>query len=150
VNTPYGLNTSDPQVQQAYGDALSDLSSHHIPYDVTLGARQYIARDGKRITLPGGPGDPDGEFNAIYQNVISDPGAVPTLGSSYVQAVTWRTGDRCPLAASVLTYSESTNPRSPYYDDQTKVFSSKHFLPEPFCSAAVRKAAIATLVVSGR
>jgi acyl-homoserine-lactone acylase len=149
VNTPYGLNTTDPRVQQAYGDALSDLSSHHIPYNVTLGARQYIVRNAKKITLPGGPGDPDGEFNAIYQNVISDPGAVPTLGSSYVQAVTWRAGDPCPLAASVLTYSESTNPRSPYYDDQTKVFSSKRFLPEPFCSATVRKAAIATFVVSG-
>jgi acyl-homoserine lactone acylase PvdQ len=76
-------------------------------------------------------------------------GAVPTLGSSYVQVVTWRTGDPCPVAASVLTHSESTNARSPYYDDQTKVFSSKHFLPEPFCSAAVRKSAIATFVASG-
>lgn len=149
VNTPYGLDTSNPQVQQAFGDALSDLSSHHIPYDVTLGARQYIVRNGKKITLPGGPGDPDGEFNAIYQDVISDPGAVPSLGSSYVQVVTWRTGDPCPVARSVLTYSESTNPRSPYYDDQTRVFSSKRFLAEPFCSAAVRKAAIATFVVSG-
>jgi acyl-homoserine-lactone acylase len=149
VNTPYGLNTSDPNVQRAYGDALADLSSHGIPYDETLGARQYIVRNGRKITLPGGPGDPDGEFNAIYQDVISDPGAVPTLGSSYVQVVTWRSGDRCPLAASVLTYSESDNPRSPYYDDQTKVFSSKRFLQEPFCSRAVRRAAIATFVVSG-
>jgi acyl-homoserine-lactone acylase len=149
VRTPYGLDTSNPQVQRAFGDALSDLSAHHIPYDVTLGARQYILRNGRRITLPGGPGDPDGEFNAIYQNVISDPGAVPTLGSSYVQVVGWRRGDPCPVAASVLTYSESANPRSPYYDDQTKVFSSKRFLPEPFCSGAVRRAAIASFVVSG-
>jgi acyl-homoserine-lactone acylase len=149
VNTPYGLETSNPQVQQAFGDALSDLSSHHIAYDVTLGARQYILRKGHRITLPGGPGDPDGEFNAIYQNVVTNPGAAPSLGSSYVQVVTWKTGDACPVAMSVLTYSESTNPRSPYYDDQTKVFSEKRFLPEPFCAAAVRRAAIATFVVSG-
>ena len=149
VNTPYGLATSSPQVQQAFGDALSDLSSHHIPYDVTLGARQYILRNGKRITLPGGPGDPDGEFNAIYQDVITHPGAVPSLGSSYVQVVSWNKGNPCPVARSVLTYSESANPRSPYYDDQTKVFSAKRFLPEPFCAAAVRKAAIKTFVVSG-
>ncbi len=149
VHTPYGLATSNPQVQKAFGDALSDLSSHHIPYNVTLGARQYILRNGKKITLPGGPGDPDGEFNAIYQNVISAPGAVPSLGSSYVQVVSWNKGNPCPVAQSVLTYSESANPRSPYYDDQTKVFSSKRFLPEPFCAAAVRKAAISTFVVSG-
>jgi len=149
VNTPYGLETSNPQVQQAYGDALSDLSSHHIAYDVTLGARQYVVRDGRRITLPGGPGDPDGEFNAIYQDVVTAPGGMPSIGSSYVQVVSWKPGDGCPVAVSVLTYSESTNPRSPYYDDQTRVFSARRFLPEPFCASAVRRAAIATFTVSG-
>jgi acyl-homoserine-lactone acylase len=36
-----------------------------------------------------------------------------------------------------MTYSESTNPASSYYDDQTPVFSNKQWMPEYFCSSAV-------------
>jgi hypothetical protein len=42
----------------------------------------------------------------IYQNQL---GADPSIGSSYIQVVTWSTG----------------NPDSPYYADQTELFSHK-------------------------
>lgn len=72
---------------------------------------QYIVRNGKKLPLPGGPADPDGEFNAIVQ---AAPGADPVgSNSSYIQVVTWKSGDSCPEAATILTYSESDNPDSP-------------------------------------
>ncbi len=137
MNTPYGLDTVDPNVQTAFGDALRTLSDAHIPYGVQLGTVQYVVRNGQRIPLHGGPGDPDGEFNAIYQDVVNAQGQDPSIGSSYIQAVTWHTGDACPDAQTILTYSESTNPSSPYYDDQTMLFSNKQWMPEYFCASAV-------------
>jgi acyl-homoserine-lactone acylase len=54
-----------------------------------------------------------------------------------VQVVTWRSGSSCPDARTILTYSESTNPSSPFYADQTKLFSRKKWVPDLFCQAAV-------------
>jgi len=46
-------------------------------------------------------------------------------GSSCIQALTWTTGDPCLQAATVLTSSESGNPGSPHYADQTELFSHR-------------------------
>jgi acyl-homoserine-lactone acylase len=59
-------------------------------------------------------------------------------GSSYVQVVTWRDGGSCAVdAATILTYSLSTNPRSPHFADQTRLFSQKKWLTERFCEKDV-------------
>jgi acyl-homoserine-lactone acylase len=147
VGTPYGLDTSNPQVQQAFGDALSSMAAAHVPYNVRLGAVQYVVRNGKHIPLPGGPGDPEGEFNAIYQNVIAQPGADPVSGSSYIQDVTWTSGDACPKAATLLTYSESANPASPYSADQTELFSRSRWVAAYFCPSEVAAHSVSARVV---
>jgi acyl-homoserine-lactone acylase len=147
VNTPYGLNTGSKGVQQAFGDALAALTAAHLPYDVALGTVQYVVRNGKQIPLPGGPGDPDGEFDGIYQSVLQDPGTDPGIGSSYIQDVTWTTGDPCPEAATLLTYSESDNPDSPYYADQTELFSHSQWVTAYFCPAQVAAHAVSTTVL---
>jgi acyl-homoserine-lactone acylase len=137
VTTPNGLATN-ALVKKAFGDALAQMKADHLPYNVALGTVQYVVRHGKHIPLPGGPGDPDGEFNAIYQNVF-DPasrGEEPTIGSSYIQVTTWHSAHGCPDAHTIVTYSESANPRSPYYDDQTKVFSQRKWVADDFCDAA--------------
>jgi acyl-homoserine-lactone acylase len=147
VNTPYGLNTASKGVQQAFGNALASLSAARLPYDVALGTVQYVVRNGKKIPLPGGPGDPLGEFNGIYQPILQDPGTDPGIGSSYIQDVTWTTGDACPEAATLLTYSESDNPDSPYYADQTELFSHSQWVTAYFCPAQVAAHAVSTTVL---
>jgi acyl-homoserine-lactone acylase len=151
VNTPSGLNTKDTAVVEAFGDALQDLKTAGLPNDVTLGTVQYVVRNGVRIALPGGPGDPDGDFNAIYQNVLTQPGADPTIGSSYIQAVSWssRGAGGCPIARTVLTYSESDNPDSPHYADQTELFSNKGWVNVPYCAADVAAQAVSVQTVRG-
>jgi acyl-homoserine-lactone acylase len=145
VTTPYGLNAASPAMQRAFGDALAALTAAHLPYGVPLGRVQYEQDGSAKIPVPGGPGDPLGEFNAIYP---ARPGVIG-LGSSYVQAVTWKHGDACPVVATVLTYSESDNPDSLHYADQTRLFSDKGWVTTYFCPAQVRAHAASVIVVRG-
>ena len=146
LTTPYGLNTTSKAVQKFFGNALAAMKKAHLPYDVPLSAVQYVLRNGKMIPLPGGPSDPYGEFNAI---ILSRPGVVNS-GSSYVQAVTWKSGDACPEVATVLTYSESANPVSKHYADQTELFSHKGWVTTYFCPAQVDAHAVSAIIVRGR
>jgi acyl-homoserine-lactone acylase len=136
VHTPNTLNTDSPQVRNAFGDALNDLAAAHIPIDAPLGQHQFATRRGTKIPIHGGPGT-DGDFNAINVKWVPGKGvSEPEHGSSYVQVVTWGRGS-CPDARTILTYSQSTNPGSPFYNDQTKLFSKKKWVPDLFCRAAV-------------
>lgn len=150
VNTPSGLNIGDQSVVAAFGDALSALTSAGVPYDASLGSMQYVVRDGVRIPIPGGPADPDGDFNGFSQNVLATPGADPGDSTSYIQAVTWNRGGGCPVVArTVLAYSESTDPDSPHYADQTELFSRKGWVRAVFCASDVAAQAVSRQVVSG-
>jgi acyl-homoserine-lactone acylase len=140
VNTPRGLNTSNPQVQQALGDAVADLRGANIPLDAPLRGFQYEKRGDLAIPIHGGPGT-DGVFNAI--NVSWTPqGGFPNVphGSSFVQVVHFPPGKSCAQNRTILTYSQSTNPNSPYFGDQTRLFSKKRWLNPPFCPMQLRKA----------
>jgi acyl-homoserine lactone acylase PvdQ len=146
LGTPYGLNTASSWVQQSFGSALEQMNASGFPYDLALGQVQYVTLDGQNIPLPGGPADPNGELNAMN---INSPGAIPGTSSTYIQVVTWAAGDACPEAATVLAYSESDNPASPHYDDQTKLFSRRQWATGYFCPAQVAAHAVSTTVVSG-
>ena len=148
VNTPSGLNTSDPSVATALGDAIQDLQNAKMPLDVVQGKVQFIVKNGVKYPIPGGTGDPNGDFNAIWTTWVDGVGLTqPTGGSSFVQVVTWGSG-ACPNARTILTYSESTNPRSPHLADQTMLFSGKRWVTDPFCLAAVRAATLSTTIVT--
>ncbi len=96
------------------------------------------------------PGDPNGEFNAIYNNWIPGQGLDdPYLGSSYVQVVSFN-NSACPDTRTILTYSLSTNPRSPFYADQTRMFSAKQWVTERFCQADVLAHTQSTTILSSR
>ena len=138
VNTPNTLNTTDPLVQKAFGDAVNDLKGTGIPFDAPLGRYQFEMRGTTRIPIHGGEADPNGEFNAIdlpfdasvpgYRNVVE--------GSSFVQVVSFN-GTPCPDTRTILTYSQSADPTSPFYADQTAMFSRKEWKVDEFCDAQV-------------
>jgi acyl-homoserine-lactone acylase len=147
VRTPYGLNTASAAVQEDFGQALQDMRRLHQPYDIALGQVQYVRLDGQRFPMPGGVPDPNGEFNAMD---IGSPGAIPGTSSTYIQAVTWTGRDRRPEAATVVTYSESDNPDSPYYDDQTRLFSRRRWATAYFSRAQVAAHAVSTTTLEAR
>jgi acyl-homoserine-lactone acylase len=138
VTTPFGLNTANPTVRDALGDAIQALRQAHVPIDTTLGAVQFVSHHGRPITIPGGPGDPDGIYNAIYrQDEPGDSLTAPDSGSSFIQVVTWPRRGACPVGSTILSYSESSNPASPHFADQTTLFSKKQFLPDRFCPSQI-------------
>ncbi len=137
VNTPRGLNTENPRVQQALADAVTDLRSSGIPLDARLREWQYERRGTERIPIHGGPGSV-GVFNAINVSWVAGQG-FPNVphGSSFVMASQF-TGGTCPVdTRTILTYSQSTNPASPYFADQTRMFSNKEWVDEPFCEEEI-------------
>ena len=94
---------------------------------------QFEKRGDEKIPIHGGPGDPEGDFNAI--NVPWVPGeGYPNVphGSSFVMAA-HLDGSKCPDLRTILTYSQSTDPDSPYFADQTRMFSRKAWVEPGFC-----------------
>jgi acyl-homoserine-lactone acylase len=150
VHTPRGLNTANPQVQQAFGDALNDLSGAGIAIDAPLGQYQVDARpDGTKIPYHGGPGTL-GVFNALNVGWSSSKGYVGQLGhgSSFIQVVSFD-GDGCPDTRTILTYSQSPNPLSSHYADQTRLFSQGGWVTDHFCRSDVRDATLSSLHLRG-
>ncbi len=123
-------------------DAAAELEGQGIALDGPLSAVQYETRGDERIPIHGGPGTA-GVFNAI--NVASpEDGAVSNVphGSSFVQAVQFVDG-ACPVEPrTILTYSQSTNPDSPWHSDQTRMFSRKEWVRPRFCEADILKSPV--------
>jgi acyl-homoserine-lactone acylase len=147
VNTPNTLDATRPGVQVALGNAIADLNAAKVPLDARVRDVQRIVRAGRRIPIHGGPGDPHGQFNAIESGFVPRRGFTEVAGgSSYVQVVTWNDGP-CPDAATILTYSQSANPRSPFFADQGPLFSRKQWVPVRFCRADVLRHTLSTTVL---
>ncbi|MGW1280003.1 penicillin acylase family protein [Streptomyces tsukubensis] len=133
VRTPNTLNTAAPGFSRALADAVTELRAAKIPLDSELGAHQSVTRDGQRIPLPGGA-NALGVWNTVepeWNPVTGGYTEVP-YGSSHLQAVGWD-GSGCPVARTLLAYSQSPNPRSPHYSDQTELFSTGHWVTARFC-----------------
>ncbi len=150
VNTPRGLNTANPSVLRAFGDAVLDLQGAKIPMDARLGDFQKDLRaDGTSIPYHGGPG-PLGVFNAVRATWDPKTGYVGPVphGASFIQAVQFN-GDGCPDARTLLTYSQSPDSTNAHYADQTRLFSKGKWVTDRFCAADVRAATVSTLRLRG-
>jgi acyl-homoserine-lactone acylase len=150
VHTPRGLNVANPQTQQAFGDALRDLAGAGIAVDAPLGKYQVDLRpDGTATPYFGGPGTL-GVFNAMNSSWSASRGYVGALqhGSSFIQVVSFD-GDGCPDARTILTYSQSTNPASPHYADQTRLYSTGGWVTDRFCRSDVRDNTLTELRLRG-
>jgi acyl-homoserine-lactone acylase len=131
VNTPRGLAADNPLVRRAFTDAVAELRAAGIPLDAPLGDHQYVTRNGEKISIPGGRGGlgvlnvtTPAQWNNGYTEVVH--------GSSYVQTVAF-TNSPCPDAQTILTYSQSSDPTSPHFADQTKLYSQGKWNRGRFC-----------------
>ncbi|MFE0799994.1 penicillin acylase family protein [Streptomyces sp. NPDC058812] len=138
VTTPNTLNTDVPGFTTALADAVVELRTAGIALDAPLGEHQFVVRGGKRIPVGGGT-ESLGIWNKIEP--VWDPArggyAEVTTGSSYIQAVGWD-GSRCPVARTLLTYSQSANPASRHHADQTRLFSGERWVTSRFCERDIR------------
>ncbi|WP_328336299.1 penicillin acylase family protein [Streptomyces violaceus] len=133
VRTPNTLNTDAPGLATALADTVAELRAARIALDAPLGAHQFVVRDGKRLPVPGGAGQL-GVWNVIQPTWDAAGGGYTEVpfGSSHLQAVGWD-GSRCPVARTLLTYSQSSNPQSPHFADQTRLFSDEKWVTSRFC-----------------
>ncbi|ANH90195.1 penicillin amidase [Streptomyces sp. SAT1] len=137
VRTPNTLDTAAPAFATALADTVAELRAAGIALDAPLGEHQFVVRDGERIPVPGGT-----EALGVWNKVESawDPAhggyAEVSTGSSYIQAVGWD-GSGCPVARTLLTYSQSSNPLSAHHSDQTRLFSAQKWVTSRFCEKDV-------------
>lgn len=136
LTTPSQLNTANPAILKALADAVLNLQSHHIALNATYGQVQHVTRNGTRIPIPGCD---TGCFNAIYAAdgtggpLNAAPYGGVYDGSSLVLTTELTPGG--PVSQGILTYSQATDPTSPWYDNMTKLYSQKKWVPLPYSAS---------------
>ncbi|MEV6400373.1 penicillin acylase family protein [Streptomyces sp. NPDC051907] len=133
VRTPHTLDTASPGFAKALRDAVAELRAAGIPLDAPLGEGQFVVRNGKRIPIHGGT-ESLGVWNKVEQvwNAAGGGYTETVHGSSHIQAVGWN-GGRCPKARTLLAYSQSSNPSSPHFSDQTELYARERWVTSRFC-----------------
>ena len=135
VNTPRGIARDNPAVVDAVRETLAAaqqrLTDAGLELDSRWGDVQFAERNGDRIAVPGGPGR-HGMFSYIRTDFTDGKGYTPIVhGNSYIQVVTWK-DDGTPDARGILTYSQSPEPDSAHYSDQTELYAKGEWLSLPF------------------
>jgi len=141
LHTPAELDIDGDVFSRALSDAVLELEAAHMSLSAPLGEHQYVVRNGRRIPLGGG-GGPDGLANLGVFNILDAPwnpesGYTGSFsGSTYMHVVSFD-GTPCPDVATLLTYSQSSEPSSPHYSDQTELYSQKRWVTGRFCEADI-------------
>jgi acyl-homoserine-lactone acylase len=144
LTTPRGLNIANPTVATALVGALAaagkKITDAGLKVDAPLGTQQFAlqtALTGGQMIIPmhGGGDDRMGTYNKIDTSIVPGVGYIVTSGSSYIQTVQFT--DTGVNAQAFLTYSQSTNPASPNFADQTARFAAKQWITLPFTEAAI-------------
>lgn len=134
VGTPNTLDTARPEVRKAFTDAVAELRAAQIPFDAPLADSQYVTRNGEKISVHGALGQL-GVLNVLTP-LWHNGNTEIVHGSSYIQAVSYNDSP-CPDARTLLTYSQSTDPTSPHFADQTKLFSQGKWVRGRFCESDI-------------
>lgn len=150
--TPNTLDSASPAVLDALAAAVTDLQNANIALDAKLETIQGITRQGERIPMHGGA-EEDGTFNVAPDlgPLMKDIGWVQSVtgwGYSFVMAVEFLPSG--PKSDAVLVYSQSSNPASPNYADQTKLFSASGWDRNHFTAAEVAAATLAKQELTAR
>lgn len=139
VNTPRELVTEgDPgdKLIKALSEAASELTEQGIAFDAPWGEVMAVRVADGPIAIHGGPGAA-GVLN-MQEGRPVEGGMAPQHGTSYLQIVGFdETG---PVADAVLSYSQSTNPASPHFADQTRLYAAKQMHRLPFTPEEIEAA----------
>ena len=123
------------------------LQSNGIALDVPLGELQYaVTKLPERIAVHGGEGGYEGiknmQIRAGNNSTLEALELPPVIegsrrltsegypighGSSFVMALEFT--DDGPVADAILSYSQSGDPQSPHFTDQTRLFERKQWRP---------------------
>jgi len=152
VNTPRDMDETNPKVIRAMKQAIEYLRSKGIPMNATWGQVQVAGdRGAPPIPLGGGLGDQAGNANALATKLPADNTGFLrpiTYGSSHIQAISFMPGGQVD-ARTILTYSQSDNPNSPWSSDQTVMFGQKQWVDFAFTPAQIAADQLSSVTVTG-
>jgi acyl-homoserine-lactone acylase len=136
VGTPRAIDGNDPKVLTALTGAVEDLRAKGIALDVPLGDLQAEPRGSERIPIHG-CSEGEGCFNIISTERDAAGRYDPFTGASFVMTAAFDTSG-VVRGEALLSYSQSENPESEHYADQTRLFSQKQWLPMRFTEQQIR------------
>jgi acyl-homoserine-lactone acylase len=152
AETPNGLNTASPAVRTALADAVQRMRQLGLPLDQPLAGTQRAAIPATGLPVPGCTGT-EGCYNVVSAGAdrgLTDQGRFPAVafGSSFLMVA--QLGPNAPKVRTLTTYSQSANPVSPHYDDQTKLFSRGELADSRYTNAQITSdPALTTIIISG-
>ncbi len=136
VNTPRAIDGADPRVLTALTGAVEDLRGKGIALDVPLGDLQAEPRGSERIPIHG-CSEGEGCFNIVTTDRDAQGRYDPRTGASFIMTAAFDASG-VPRGEAVLSYSQSENPRSTHYADQTRLYSQEQWLPMRFTEKQIR------------
>ena len=152
AETPRQLADENGALQKLRA-AVDLLRGADIALDATLRDTQFAYRAGEAIPVHGGngregvanlqqSGDPSASPIAGVKpepvgdsRKLTDAGYPVVHGSSFILTLTFE--EDGPSAEALLSYSQSGNPNSEHFADQTRLYSEKRWRPVAFDAAAV-------------
>ena len=166
ADTPRGL-ADESLALDRLAEAADVLNTAGIALDVPLGELQVAHRDERDYPIHGGNGY-EGIANIqgtttrtdnptetpIFtgsEHFVGDSKSLSTSGynvvhgSSFIMALAW--GEAGPEAEAILSYSQSGDPASPHFDDQTKLYAEKQWRPIVFNKNDIEQRAISQRVL---
>ncbi len=138
LTTPSQLNAANPAILTALGRAVQELRDNGVPLDSGMRGVQVATRGKQRISIHG--------CSQCFQNINASNGSPAaeaaygevTAGSSIV--LTTKLTRNGPNAEGILTYSQASDPTSPYFANMTKLFSKKKWVDLPYTKKQRRHA----------
>ncbi|WGG52502.1 acylase [Rugamonas sp. DEMB1] len=138
LRTPRGLKVADASVaatvRAALASSVRDANRQGWAAGSTWGSIQVAKRGGRNIPIHGAA-DRYGVYNAIGSAPDGKGLLDVTEGTSYLQVVGFDKNG--PQAQAVLSYSQSTHAKSPYFADQTERFSQKAWITQAYTEAQI-------------
>jgi acyl-homoserine-lactone acylase len=153
LTTPSRLDTANPGVLRALADAVQSLAANGLAPDASYAQVQHATRGSARIPIPGCD---SGCFNAIYaaDGLSSDPTSEAPYGEVYTGSslvMTTELAPSGPVSQGILTYSQATDPTSPWYANMTRLYSGRRWVKLAFTPAQLTASnPLPTLILRAR
>lgn len=152
LSTPSGLDISSDSNRLifllALARAINRLDAAGVDPGAPWSQVQFIERENIRIPIHGGSGSM-GVYGAITADLLEGGYSNISHGNSYIQTVSWDDSD-CPLAEGILVHSQSSNPESPHYVDQSLLYSVKGWVELTLCDEDISRRQISYRHISNR
>jgi acyl-homoserine-lactone acylase len=154
TRTPRGAPSSPTALLAGLAQAMQRMRAVGLPLNVQMQTVQYTVKAGQKIPVPGStenigianmaqyepfPGSSREPFmnpgTFVPGSDLTDQGYVVNYGTSFLLTLAYTSSG--PSAKCILSFSESADPSSPHYADQTLLYSRKQLRDCRYSESAI-------------